>query len=101
MKSLSQSFLLLVPLSVWAQSAPILTPEVDHFIEGVLSRWGSPGGVSVAVVRLDTNGEWNVETKGYGVARLDDNSRVTDETLFSIASNSKVWPLIRPVLYSG
>ena len=98
MRSLSQAFLLLVPLSVWAQSARVLTPEVDEFVEGVLSRWGSHGGVSIAVVRLDPKGEWNVETKGYGVARLEDNSSVTDETLFSIGSNSKVWPLIRPVL---
>ncbi|KAK1235670.1 hypothetical protein PQX77_001090 [Marasmius sp. AFHP31] len=78
-----------MPLCVWAQQARVLTPEVDEFIEGLLSRWGSPGGVSVAMVQLDLSGEWNVETKGYGIARLDDDSVVTDETLFPIASNSK------------
>ncbi|KAJ8081127.1 hypothetical protein PM082_017969 [Marasmius tenuissimus] len=89
MRSLIPASLILVPLSVWAQPTRVLTPEVDEFIEGLLSRWGSPGGVGVAVVQLDPNGEWNIETKGYGVARLDDNSVVTDETLFPIGSNSK------------
>ncbi|KAK1235674.1 hypothetical protein PQX77_001094 [Marasmius sp. AFHP31] len=89
MRSLLPASLILVPLSAWAQPARILTPEVDEFIEGLLSRWGSPGGVGVAVVQLDLNGEWNIETKGYGVARLDDNFVVTDETLFPIGSNSK------------
>ncbi|KAK1235671.1 hypothetical protein PQX77_001091 [Marasmius sp. AFHP31] len=91
MKSLLLTSLILSPLLVKGQTSRVLTPEVDQFIEGVLSRWGSPGGVSVAVVRLDANGEWNVETKGYGAARFDDNSKVTDETLFSIGSNSKLF----------
>ncbi|KAJ8081130.1 hypothetical protein PM082_017972 [Marasmius tenuissimus] len=91
MRSLSLALLVLGPLLVRSQIPRVLTPEVDQFIEGILSRWGSPGGVSVAVVRLNANGEWNVETKGYGTARLDDNSNVTDETLFSIGSNSKLF----------
>ena len=94
MRFLLPASLILSPLLARGQPSRVLTPEVDEFIEGVLSRWGSPGGASVAVVRLDPNGEWNVETKGYGLARLDDNSKVTDETLFPIGSNSKVWPTL-------
>ncbi|KAG7088848.1 hypothetical protein E1B28_012802 [Marasmius oreades] len=80
-------------LSASAQTIPnnVLTPEVDAFIEGILSTVGSPGGVSVAVVRLDPSGGWNVETKGYGIARLSDNASVTADTLFSIGSNSKLF----------
>ena len=48
-----------------------------------------PGGVAVAVVRLEANGAWNIETKGYGIAKID-GSEVSENTLFAIASNSKV-----------
>ncbi|KAF9265213.1 hypothetical protein L218DRAFT_838611, partial [Marasmius fiardii PR-910] len=70
-------------------SNKVLTPEVDSFIEGLLSAVGSSGSVSVAVVQLNPSGVWNVETKGYGVAQLSDNSSVTADTLFPIGSNSR------------
>ncbi|KAK1222394.1 hypothetical protein PQX77_014727 [Marasmius sp. AFHP31] len=68
----------------------ILTPKIDEFIEGILSSWNSPGGVSVAVVKLEEpEGSWRIETKGYGVANLDGGKRMTEESLVCIASNSK------------
>lgn len=67
----------------------VLTPEVGAFIEKILADWNSPGGVGVAVVQKNTDGSWNVETKGYGVAKAD-GSNVDENTLFSIGSNSKV-----------
>ncbi|KAL0571496.1 hypothetical protein V5O48_010472, partial [Marasmius crinis-equi] len=71
-------------------SNQILTPEIDEFIEGVISSWNSPGGVGVAVVKLEEpQGRWRVETKGYGIANLKEGKLVTEETLFAIASNSK------------
>ncbi|KAL0579080.1 hypothetical protein V5O48_002922 [Marasmius crinis-equi] len=71
-------------------SAQILTPEIDGFIERILSSWNSPGGVSVAVVHLeDPDGKWRVETKGYGIAKLEGGKRMTEDSLFCIASNSK------------
>ncbi|KAJ8082740.1 hypothetical protein PM082_008596 [Marasmius tenuissimus] len=71
-------------------SNQILTPEIDDFIEGILSSWNSPGGVSVAVVKLEEpEGPWRIETKGYGVANLDSGKRMTEDSLVCIASNSK------------
>ncbi len=80
-------------VTVFAQltspNSPVLTPEIDAFINGLLSDWKSPGGLSVAVVRKTGNDSWNVETKGYGLAKSD-GTKVTERTLFSIGSNSKV-----------
>ena len=73
------------------RSNQILTPEIDDFIEGVLSSWNSPGGVSVAVVKFEEpEGTWRVETKGYGIANLADGKQMTEDSLLCIASNSKV-----------
>lgn len=67
----------------------LLTPELDSFIQGILSEWGSSGGLSVAAVSLGTNGTWTIESKGYGVA-TNDGTAVDDDTMFPIGSNSKV-----------
>ncbi|KAL0946344.1 hypothetical protein HGRIS_012581 [Hohenbuehelia grisea] len=68
----------------------ILTPDLDDYIAGILKEWNSVAGAGVAVVRLKDDGEWQIETKGYGNARLD-GTKVTEETLFAIASNSKLF----------
>ncbi|RDB29884.1 Gigasin-6 [Hypsizygus marmoreus] len=77
---------------VYAQGAPakILTQETDAFINQVLADWKSPGGVAVAVVRRNEQGVWNVETKGYGNATAN-GTKVTENTLFAIGSNSKLF----------
>ncbi|EEB99911.1 hypothetical protein MPER_00282, partial [Moniliophthora perniciosa FA553] len=89
--SLSASLFLLS--SVVAQNStstsPVLSSEVDTFIQDLLKEWGTPGGVSVAVVRLGSSGSWEVETKGYGVARVQDGLNFTADTVLSIGSNSK------------
>ncbi|KDQ24632.1 hypothetical protein PLEOSDRAFT_1047810 [Pleurotus ostreatus PC15] len=74
-------------------SSPILNAEIDAFINGLLTDWNSPGGVSVAVVRKTGNDTWNVETKGYGVAKAD-GTNVTAQTLFAIGSNSKLFDIL-------
>ncbi|KAL0946326.1 hypothetical protein HGRIS_012565 [Hohenbuehelia grisea] len=74
-------------------STQILTPEVDAFINGILSGWNSAGGVGVAVVRQTASGEWQIETKGYGTAKAD-GTNVTENTLFAIGSNSKLFTSI-------
>ncbi|KAF7431198.1 hypothetical protein PC9H_006919 [Pleurotus ostreatus] len=93
--TLYSCFIFASPLvTVLAQSpppgSPVLTPEIDAFINGLLSDWNSPGGLSVAVVRKADNGTWNVETKGYGLAKAD-GTNVSERTLFSIGSNSKLF----------
>lgn len=67
----------------------VLTPEVDRYIDSILREWNSPGGIAVAVVRQNAKGDWDIATKGYGIAKAD-GSLVTRDTLFCIASNSKV-----------
>jgi CubicO group peptidase (beta-lactamase class C family) len=68
--------------------APILTSEIDTSIESILKGFKSPGGAAVAIVRRNEQGSWDVETKGYGIAKSD-GTKVTSENLFAIASNSK------------
>ncbi|KAF8888605.1 beta-lactamase/transpeptidase-like protein [Infundibulicybe gibba] len=72
---------------------PALDANIESFIHGVLDEWNSPGGVAVAVVRMNDQGTWNVETKGYGRAKAD-GTPVDENTLFSIASNSKLFTAI-------
>ncbi|KAF7345808.1 Beta-lactamase class penicillin binding protein [Mycena venus] len=79
--------------------APILTSKIDASIESILKSFKSPGGAAVAIVRRSEQGSWDVETKGYGIAK-GDRTKVTSETLFAIGSNSKaslalltlIWP---------
>ncbi|KAJ6600442.1 beta-lactamase/transpeptidase-like protein [Mycena vulgaris] len=71
----------------------ILTPEVDAFINNVLAEWNTPGGAGVAVVRMKTEGGWSVEMKGYGIAKSD-GTKVSPDTIFSIASNSKLFDIL-------
>lgn len=73
-----------------ANQNPVLDDQTDAFINNILSEWKSPGGVGIAFVRKNDQGEWiNVETKGYGRANAR-GDRVTENTTFNIGSNSKV-----------
>ncbi|KAG7440325.1 beta-lactamase/transpeptidase-like protein [Guyanagaster necrorhizus] len=71
----------------------LLDLDIDTFIEGVLADWKSPGGLGVAVVKGGDDGGWQVETKGYGFATLG-GSRVSEDTLFCIGSNSKLFNVL-------
>ncbi|KAJ7243609.1 beta-lactamase/transpeptidase-like protein [Mycena haematopus] len=74
--------------------AKILNARVDAAIHSILKDFNIPGGVSVAVVHKsqDSSG-WRVETKGYGLAKVD-GTRVTEDTLFGIGSNSKLFDIL-------
>jgi CubicO group peptidase (beta-lactamase class C family) len=89
--TLSSLSLLYVSSVVSAQGTQnaLLNEETDGFINQVLDDFNSPGGAAVAVVRRDAQGTWTVEMKGYGVATAN-GSKVTENTLFSVGSNSKV-----------
>ncbi|KAJ7731931.1 hypothetical protein DFH07DRAFT_705644, partial [Mycena maculata] len=55
----------------------------------ILNDYNLLEGVAVAVVQKNEQGsDWIVETKGYGIAKLD-GTEVTESTLFAIGSNSK------------
>ncbi|KAE9396088.1 beta-lactamase/transpeptidase-like protein [Gymnopus androsaceus JB14] len=84
----------------FAQSCKsILNPTIDSFIEHILEDWSSAGGASIAVVRKITRGDsdsdvsWNVEIKGYGIAKAD-GTKVDPDTLFNLGSNSKLFNAI-------
>ena len=87
-----QHILKLVSFYLFLQTKPerrVLTNETDAFINHILADWNSPGGLGVAVVRKNDQGLWKIETRGYGIATID-GEKVTEHTLFSIGSNSKV-----------
>jgi CubicO group peptidase (beta-lactamase class C family) len=66
-----------------AQQAP---PGIDAYVEKVMSTFEVPG-VAVTIVK---DGKV-VLAKGYGVKKLGTPDKVDDQTLFAIASNSKVF----------
>jgi CubicO group peptidase (beta-lactamase class C family) len=67
----------------------LITREIDSWISNLLKEWNTPAGLSVAVVKQNDDEEWIIETKGYGRAK-EDGTTVDENTMFCIASNSKV-----------
>jgi hypothetical protein len=47
-------------------------------------------------VKLNEQGKWNVETKGYGIATLN-STKVAENILFAIGSNLKVRKTPNPI----
>ncbi|KAJ7111488.1 beta-lactamase/transpeptidase-like protein [Mycena epipterygia] len=80
------------PLFDESHKNKILNAQVDAAINSILKDFNSPGGVGVAVVRKDKQ-EWRVETKGYGTAKVD-GTKATEDTLFAIGSNSKLFDIL-------
>ncbi|KAJ7236023.1 beta-lactamase/transpeptidase-like protein, partial [Mycena rebaudengoi] len=74
-----------------ATSKRLITPEIDTFVNSLLEQWNS-SGLAVAVVRRDPSAPaaWQVEFGAYGTAQAD-GAPVTPDTLFPIASNSKLF----------
>ncbi|KAJ6464101.1 beta-lactamase/transpeptidase-like protein [Mycena sanguinolenta] len=70
----------------------ILSARIDAAVNSILKDFNTPGGVSVAVVHKSQDG-WTVETKGYGFAKID-GTRVTEDTMFGIGSNSKLFDIL-------
>ncbi|RDB17702.1 hypothetical protein Hypma_001016 [Hypsizygus marmoreus] len=69
----------------------ILDGETEAFVNKILTEWKSPGGVAIAFVKKNSQGEWvNIETKGYGRATAS-GKNVTENTMFNIGSNSKLF----------
>jgi CubicO group peptidase (beta-lactamase class C family) len=68
---------------------PILHDGIEDFVTQLLHEYKSPAGVGIAVVRMGDQGTWDVETRGYGNAKLD-GTKVTEDTIFAVGSNSKV-----------
>ncbi|EKM79433.1 hypothetical protein AGABI1DRAFT_106919 [Agaricus bisporus var. burnettii JB137-S8] len=71
--------------------AKLITPDVEEFIQSVIQQWNLTG-LAIAVVRQDPNSPtgWLQEFGSYGNAKAD-GTPVTPDTLFSVASNSKLF----------
>ncbi|TFK32568.1 beta-lactamase/transpeptidase-like protein [Crucibulum laeve] len=69
----------------------LISPRTDSYIKGLLTKWNSTG-LSVAVVRKDakTPTGWRHEFGSYGIAR-GDGTPITPDTVFAVASNSKLF----------
>lgn len=86
----------------------LLDNDFDAWLHDLGIEWGMKG-LSIAAVRLDSSGQWNVETKGYGIKDSAKNPVTEDvgantehaphsytqawsfQTIFSIGSNSKLF----------
>lgn len=64
----------------------VIPPDLDKYVDTVLESFQVPG-MSIGIVK---NGKI-VLAKGYGIKKLNDPSPVDENTLFSIASNSKAF----------
>lgn len=76
----------LLPASLVLAQDLSLPQGFDNYVHQVLKTFDVPG-LSVGIVK---DGKI-ILTKGYGVRRLGEAAPVTEETLFSIASNSKAF----------
>lgn len=87
MKKLIYTLLLLVQANLlWAQTPSFITDSLDSYIQKGLKDWNLPG-LSVVIVK---DGKV-VLMKGYGVRDIKTNTPVDANTLFMIASNTKLF----------
>jgi CubicO group peptidase (beta-lactamase class C family) len=77
---------LLACLTATSQSTSFLTDSLDSYIERGMQQWQIPG-LSIAIVK---DGKI-ILSKGYGVRELGKEDKVDENTLFIIASNSKLF----------
>lgn len=76
----------LFSLFSFAQTPSFITDSLDSYIERGMKQWQVPG-LAIAIVK---DGKV-VLAKGYGVRELGKNDKVDENTLFIIASNSKLF----------
>lgn len=62
--------------------SPLLEATVNAAITKILDDWEAPGA-AVALVRMDPNGKWLVETEGYGIENSRGKKMSADVSLFS------------------
>ena len=69
----------------------LISKNTDQYIKTLLEKWAS-SGLSVAVVRKDDSAPngWRHEFGSYGIAQAD-GSPMTPDSVFAIASNSKLF----------
>ncbi|ORY32151.1 beta-lactamase/transpeptidase-like protein [Naematelia encephala] len=72
----------------------LLSDDLVHRLKRVQEKWRIPG-VTIAVVASPkyTGDKWEIQTVQFGIANAA-NDAVTNETMFSIASNSKLFTML-------
>src|SRR3712207_6141231 len=86
MKILLLSFLILVGSAATAQVPSFVRDSLDSYIQRGMKDWDVPG-LSIVVVK---DGQVVVR-KGFGVRDLETQKAVDENTLFMIASNTKLF----------
>lgn len=86
MKQLFTLLLIFFLHQSFAQTPAFITDSLDKYIERGMQQWKVPG-LAIAIVK---DGKVLVQ-KGYGVRDIDKNQKVDENTLFIIASNSKLF----------
>ncbi|KAJ7018061.1 hypothetical protein C8F04DRAFT_1153218, partial [Mycena alexandri] len=77
----------------------LLNAKVDAAINSNLKDFKSPRGIGVAVVQKSPESGWIVETKGYGVAKVDGTNLFDILATGLLISNEK-WGLMDPIASS-
>jgi len=69
----------------------LISDSTSKYVQGLIKQWNSTG-ISMAVVRRDATQEngWRIEFDSHGIAR-EDGTLITPDTIFGIASNSKLF----------
>ena len=75
-----------VSQQLFTQQPAFITDSLDIYIQREMERWKIPG-VAIAIVK---DGK-TVVTKGYGVSDVETKQKVDENTLFMIASNTKLF----------
>jgi CubicO group peptidase (beta-lactamase class C family) len=83
---LTRFILVLLPAGVFCQSPSFIKDSLDSYIERGMKQWQIPG-LAIAIVKDDKV----VVMKGYGVREIGKPDKVDENTLFIIASNSKLF----------
>src|SRR5436190_16813959 len=78
--------LLLIAHCLFSQTPSFITDSLDSYIQRGMEQWQIPG-MAIAIVK-DGKVVW---MKGYGVREFGKQDKVDENTLFIIASNSKLF----------
>lgn len=78
--------LILISHLCYAQAPSFITDSLDNYIERGMKQWEIPG-LAIAIIK---DGKV-VVLKGYGVTKMGGSEKVDENTLYIIASNSKLF----------
>ncbi|MFN0276570.1 MAG: serine hydrolase [Chitinophagales bacterium] len=79
-------FAYVLVMYAFAQQPSFISDSLDNYVQREMQRWNIPG-IAIAIVKDDQV----IVSKGYGVTDLDTKQPVNENTLFMIASNTKIF----------